>query len=51
MLASHVKSTRATAALEAAGVAFTVHAYAYDPDADHIGMQAAEALGEARGAC
>jgi Cys-tRNA(Pro)/Cys-tRNA(Cys) deacylase len=40
------KSTRATKALEQAGVAFTVHAYDYDPDADSIGMQAAEALGE-----
>ncbi|MBW8745445.1 MAG: Cys-tRNA(Pro) deacylase [Sphingomonas sp.] len=41
------KATRATAALEKAGVAFTVHSYDYDPDADRIGMQAAEALGEA----
>jgi Cys-tRNA(Pro)/Cys-tRNA(Cys) deacylase len=40
------KSTRATKALERAGVAFTVHAYDYDPDADKIGIQAAEALGE-----
>jgi len=32
--------------LEKAGAAFTVHIYAYDPDADRIGMQAAEALGE-----
>lgn len=38
------RSTRATKALEEAGVAFTVHAYAYDPDADKIGIQAAEAL-------
>ena len=38
--------TRATKALEQAGVAFTVHAYEYDPDAEQIGMQAAEALGE-----
>jgi Cys-tRNA(Pro)/Cys-tRNA(Cys) deacylase len=41
------KSTRATKALEQAGAAFSVHAYDYDPDADKIGMQAAEALGEA----
>jgi Cys-tRNA(Pro)/Cys-tRNA(Cys) deacylase len=41
------KATRATKALEQAGIAFTVHRYAYDPDADRIGMQAAEALGEA----
>ena len=40
------KATRATAALEKAGAAFTVHSYHYDPDADRIGMQAAEALGE-----
>ena len=40
------KQTRATQALEKAGVAFSVHAYAYDPRADRIGMQAAEALGE-----
>lgn len=39
------KSTRATIALGAAGVKFDVIAYAYDPDADRIGMQAAEALG------
>jgi len=41
------KSTRATKALEQAGAAFSVHTYDYDPDADKIGMQAAEALGEA----
>ena len=41
------KSTRATKALEQAGVAFSVHAYDYDPNADKIGMAAAEALGEA----
>ena len=40
------RATRATAALEKAGVAFTVHSYDYDPDADRIGMQAAEALAE-----
>ena len=40
------KSTRATKALEQAGIAFTVLTYAYDPDADKIGLQAAEALGE-----
>jgi Cys-tRNA(Pro)/Cys-tRNA(Cys) deacylase len=32
--------------LEQAGIAFTVHAYEYDPDAESIGLQAAEALGE-----
>jgi Cys-tRNA(Pro)/Cys-tRNA(Cys) deacylase len=41
------RSTRATKALVEAGVAFTVHAYDYDPDADKVGIQAAEALGEA----
>lgn len=40
------KATRATRMLEAAKIAFTVHSYAYDPDADRIGMQAAEALRE-----
>ena len=40
------KATRATKALDEAGVAFMVHAYAYDPDADKIAIQAAEALGE-----
>ena len=40
------KVTRATKALEQAGIAFTVHTYDYDPDASRIGMQAAEALGE-----
>ena len=39
------KSTRATLALEKAGVAFTVHHYDYDPNADRVGLQAAEALG------
>lgn len=40
------KATRATRMLEAADIAFTVHSYAYDPDADAIGLQAAQALGE-----
>jgi Cys-tRNA(Pro)/Cys-tRNA(Cys) deacylase len=40
------KSTRATKMLEDAGVVFTVHTYEYDPNADRVGMQAAEALGE-----
>jgi Cys-tRNA(Pro)/Cys-tRNA(Cys) deacylase len=39
------KSTRATIALAAAGAKFDVIAYDYDPDADRIGMQAAESLG------
>ena len=40
------KTTRATQALAKAGVAFTVHSYDYDPTADRVGIQAAEALGE-----
>lgn len=40
------KVTPATRALTAAAVAFTVHAYDYDPDAESIGLQAASALGE-----
>ena len=39
------KSTRATLALTAAKVAFETVAYDYDPDADRIGIQAAEAIG------
>ena len=40
------KVTRATKALEQAKVAFTVHSYDYDPGADKVGLQAADALGE-----
>jgi Cys-tRNA(Pro)/Cys-tRNA(Cys) deacylase len=39
------KTTRATLALSKLGVKFTLHTYDYDPDADGIGLQAAEALG------
>jgi Cys-tRNA(Pro)/Cys-tRNA(Cys) deacylase len=39
-------STPATVALTAAGVAFTVRRYDYDPNAERAGLQAAEALGE-----
>ncbi len=39
------KATPATAALERAGIAFTLHEYDYDPNAARIGLQAAEALG------
>ncbi|SHO64108.1 Cys-tRNA(Pro)/Cys-tRNA(Cys) deacylase [Pseudoxanthobacter soli DSM 19599] len=39
-------STQATLALTRAGVAFSVHHYDYDPGADRIGLQAAEAIGE-----
>jgi Cys-tRNA(Pro)/Cys-tRNA(Cys) deacylase len=38
------KSTPATLALDKAGVGYTLHRYDYDPDAEKIGMQAAEAL-------
>lgn len=40
------KMTPATLALVKAGVAFTSVTYEYDPDAERIGLQAAEALGE-----
>ena len=40
------KTTKATLALDAAGAAYTLHSYVYDPDAPRIGLQAAEALGE-----
>lgn len=44
------KGTPATLELEKAGVAFTRHEYAYDPAADRIGLQAAEAMGVPPGA-
>lgn len=40
------KTTRATQALTKAGIAFTAHVYDYDPGAERIGLQAAEAIGE-----
>lgn len=43
------KTTRATQALDKAGIAYEVCSYTYDPDADKVGMQAAEALGVAPG--
>lgn len=39
------QATRATRALAAAGVTFSVHTYAYDPAAESIGQAAAAALG------
>jgi Cys-tRNA(Pro)/Cys-tRNA(Cys) deacylase len=39
------KTTRATLALQKAGVSFTIHSYEYDPNAERIGLQAAEAIG------
>ncbi|MBB2163779.1 Cys-tRNA(Pro) deacylase [Gluconacetobacter sp. 1b LMG 1731] len=38
--------TPATLALTRAGIAFTAVLYSYDPDADRLGVQAAEAIGE-----
>ena len=40
-------ATPAVAALEAAGVAFTLHAYDFEPTPGRIGLAAAEALGVA----
>lgn len=40
------KTTRATQVLGKAGVAFSVHTYDYDPNAERVGLQAAEAIGE-----
>lgn len=39
------KTTRATLALTRLGVKFVLHDYDYDPGAERIGLQAAEALG------
>ncbi len=39
------QATRATQTLDKAGIAYTLHRYAYDPSADRIGLQAAESLG------
>jgi Cys-tRNA(Pro)/Cys-tRNA(Cys) deacylase len=39
------KSTRATQTLAKLRATFTLHTYDYDPDAESIGLQAAEALG------
>ncbi|MCD4659822.1 Cys-tRNA(Pro) deacylase [Agrobacterium sp.] len=41
------KTTRATQMLSKAGIAFTTVTYDYDPNADRIGLQAAEAISEA----
>ncbi len=41
------KTTPATLALDRAGVAYALATYDYDPNADRIGMQAAQALGVA----
>jgi Cys-tRNA(Pro)/Cys-tRNA(Cys) deacylase len=39
------KKTPATNMLDAAGIAYTLHTYDYDPNAERIGLQAAESLG------
>ena len=41
------RTTRATAALDKAGVSYTLHTYTYDSDADQIGLHAAMSLGVA----
>ncbi len=40
------KTTRATVELRKLGVPFEIHIHTYDPEADHKGLQAADALGE-----
>ena len=39
------RKTPATNTLDAAGIAYTLHLYDYDPAAERIGLQAAEGLG------
>lgn len=39
------RATRATKALDAAGMGYVLHAYDYQADADAKGLQAARALG------
>ena len=39
------KATLATKMLDAAKIAYTLHTYEYDPNAERIGLQAAESLG------
>ena len=43
------KTTRATQVLARSGVEFTVHTYDYDPNAERVGLQAADALGDGLG--
>jgi Cys-tRNA(Pro)/Cys-tRNA(Cys) deacylase len=38
-------TTQGTLALDRLGIAYALHAYAYDPEAPRVGLQAAEALG------
>lgn len=39
-------TTPATLALKRLGIAFALHEYEYDPNAERVGLQAAQALGE-----
>ncbi|WDR02688.1 Cys-tRNA(Pro) deacylase [Devosia algicola] len=39
------RTTPATLALNAAGIAYSLATYDYDPNADRVGLQAAEAMG------
>lgn len=41
------RATRATQALDRAGIAYGVHTYDYDPNAEKVGLHAAESLGVA----
>ncbi len=43
------RTTPATLALDRAGVAYDLATYAYDPNAERVGLQAAEALGAPAG--
>lgn len=43
------KATPATRALDRMGIPYSLHAYAYDPEAPRIGLQAAEAIGVSPG--
>ena len=40
------QTTPATLALKQLGIRFELHSYTYDPNAERVGLQAAEALGE-----
>ena len=40
------QTTPATQALKQFGISFELRSYAYDPNAERVGLQAAEALGE-----
>ncbi len=44
-LSSWQRATRATLAPNKVGVNFTLHSYDYEPDAERIGLQAAQAIG------